>query len=99
MIVEALDRKWTVNEITLKEKRELHRKNVVVWEKVNNPEAESDPGEWIDLLDEVMEKAGLNEKSLVDKEGNSLSMADIDSVLLAIFLEYVGGPGPKESGG
>jgi|TARA_R100001530_G_scaffold52666_2_gene38862 hypothetical protein len=99
MIVEALGKKWDINDITLEEKRALHKKNVIIWHNATGEETKlRDPGAWIDLLDEVREIAGLVEKDLIDKRGNALSMADIDTVCLAIFTEYVGGPSPKESG-
>ena len=99
MIVEALGKEWDVNDITLEAKRALHKKNVIIWHSATGEDAKlRDPGAWMDLLDEVREVAGINEKDLVDKKGNPLSMPDIDTLCLAIFTEYVGGPSPKESG-
>lgn len=99
MIVEALGKEWDVNDITLEAKRALHKKNVIIWHSTTGEDAKlRDPGAWMDMLDEVRETAGLNEKDLVDKKGKPLSMPDIDTLCLAIFTEYVGGPSPKESG-
>ena len=99
MIVEALGKEWDVNDITLEAKRALHKKNVIIWHSPADQEIGLyDPGAWMDLLDEVREIAGLAEKDLVDKKGKPLSMRDLDTLCLAIFTEYVGGPSPKESG-
>lgn len=99
MKVESLGKEWDVNDITLEQKREIHKKNVIIWHSSTNKEVGlKDPGAWIDLLDEVREISGIAEKDLVDVSGNPLSMADLDTLSLAIFTEYVGGPSPKESG-
>ena len=80
MIVKALDREWDVNDCSYKERRELHSKNAKVWWN-----DKQDIEAYYDLLEKVGEIAGLNEK---DFEG--MDMVDVDLVLQAIFIEYLG---------
>ena len=80
MIVKALDREWDVNDCSYKERRELHAKNAKVWWN-----DKQDIEAYYDLLEKVGEIAGLNEK---DFEG--IDMVDVDLVLQAVFIEYLG---------
>jgi hypothetical protein len=80
MIVEALDKEWNVNDCTYKQRRELHALNAKVWWK-----DDQDVSAYYELLDKVSEIAGLGEDDFKDME-----MSDVDIVLQAIFIDYLG---------
>ena len=80
MIVEALDKEWNVNDCTYKQRRELHALNAKVWW-----EGKQDVSAYYELLDKVSEIAGLGEDDFKDME-----MSDVDIVLQAIFIDYLG---------
>jgi len=80
MKVKALDREWEVKDITFAQKRKLHALNASVFWK-GEPSSDS----YYDLLDLVLEYSGLKESDFKD-----LSMVEIDQVLQAILIEYLG---------
>ena len=80
MIVKALDKEWSVNDCTYKQRRELHALNAKVWW-----EGKQDVGAYYELLDKVSEIAGLGENDFED-----MRMSDIDIVLQTIFIDYLG---------
>jgi len=70
----------------------------MIWNDEKGQIKLTEPGAWIDLMDEVREISGLKEEDLIDIDKKPLSMANIDTLCLAIFTEYVGGPSPKDLG-
>jgi hypothetical protein len=80
MIVKELDRDWDVENPTFKQRRELHKLNARVW---RSGEMETDA--YYDLLERVREISGLK-----DRDFEGLSMVEVDQVLQAIFIEYLG---------
>ena len=79
MIVKALGKEWDVNDCTYKQRRELHALNAKVWWDGQDVDA------YYVLLEKVGNIAGLGEDDFKD-----ISMADIDQVLQAIFIDYLG---------
>ena len=79
MIVKALGKEWEVNDCTYKQRRELHALNAKVWWDGQDVDA------YYKLLEKVSDIAGLSEDDFKD-----ISMADIDQVLQAIFIDYLG---------
>ena len=79
MIVKALEKEWDVNDCTYKQRRELHALNSKVWWDGQDVDA------YYILLEKVGDIAGLGEDDFKD-----ISMADIDQVLQAIFIDYLG---------
>jgi len=79
MIVKALGKEWDVNDCTYKQRRELHALNAKVWWDGQDVDA------YYKLLEKVSDIAGLSEDDFKD-----ISMADIDQVLQAIFIDYLG---------
>tara|TARA_R100000049_G_C1895219_1_gene46963 strand:- start:120 stop:383 length:264 start_codon:yes stop_codon:yes gene_type:complete len=79
MIVKALGKEWNVNDCTYKQRRELHALNAKVWWDGQDVDA------YYKLLEKVSDIAGLSEDDFKD-----ISMADIDQVLQAIFIDYLG---------
>jgi hypothetical protein len=78
MIVKALGKEWNVNDCTHPERRNLHYLNLEVW--VDGKQNIKAYGE---LLDEVERISGLSEDHFKE-----MSMAEIDQVLQAIFIDY-----------
>ena len=80
MKVKALGEEYQVNEITYKERRDLHRLNAkAFWDGKINPD------NYYDVLEKVAEISGLGEKDFKD-----LSMVEIDQVLQEVFTQYMG---------
>jgi len=79
MIVKALEKEWDVNDCTYKQRRELHALNSKVWWDGQDVDA------YYTLLEKVGDIAGLGEDDFKD-----MGMADIDQVLQAIFIDYLG---------
>jgi hypothetical protein len=79
MIVKALGKEWDVNDCTYKQRRELHALNAKVWWDGQDVDA------YYELLDKVSNIAGLGEDDFKD-----MSMGEIDQVLQAIFIDYLG---------
>tara|TARA_Y100000310_G_scaffold298579_1_gene332630 strand:+ start:240 stop:503 length:264 start_codon:yes stop_codon:yes gene_type:complete len=79
MIVKALGKEWNVNDCTYKQRRELHALNAKVWWDGQDVDA------YYKLLEKVSDIAGLSEDDFKD-----ITMADIDQVLQAIFIDYLG---------
>ena len=79
MIVKALGKEWDVNDCTYKQRRELHALNAKVWWDGQDVDA------YYNLLDKVSNIAGLGEDEFKD-----MGMAEIDQVLQAIFIDYLG---------
>ena len=79
MIVKALGKEWNVNDCTYKQRRELHALNAKVWWDGQDVDA------YYKLLEKVSDIAGLSEDDFKD-----ISMADIEQVLQAIFIDYLG---------
>ena len=79
MIVKALGKEWDVNDCTYKQRRELHALNAKVWWDGQDVDA------YYKLLEKVSDIAGLSEDDFKD-----ITMADIDQVLQAIFIDYLG---------
>jgi hypothetical protein len=80
MKVNALDRDWEVRDITYSQKRELHAMNAKVWWA-----GKQDVEAYYKLLGKVEEYSGLGPKDF-----DGLSMVEIDQVLQAVFIEYLG---------
>ena len=78
MIVKALGKEWNVNDCTHRERRNLHFLNLEIW--VDGKQNVKAYGK---LLDEVERISGLSEDHF-----KGMSMADIDKVLQAIFIDY-----------
>jgi len=79
MIVKALGKEWDVNDCTYKQRRELHALNAKVWWDGQDVDT------YYVLLDKVSNIAGLGEDDFKD-----MSMTEIDQVLQAIFINYLG---------
>jgi len=79
MIVKALGKEWDVNDCTYKQRRELHALNAKVWWDGQDVDA------YYELLDKVSNIAGLGEDDFKD-----IGMSEIDQVLQAIFIDYLG---------
>ena len=90
MVVKVGKKEWDVNDCTYAERRELHKLNAKVWWG-GKMEVES----YYNVLEKVGEIAGLGENDFKD-----MGMPEVDSVLQAVFLEYLGlEPSKKDSGG
>ena len=85
MKVKMFDKEWEVKNPTYKEKRELWKLNTMTFEgdKMNQDK-------YFELLDKVEEISGLQPEDYINKKGNPLNMANIDSLLQQIFLSYIG---------
>ena len=80
MKIEAVKRSWNINDITYKQRRELHALNADVWW-----DGKMDVSKYYTLLEKVSDIAGFDEKQLAD-----LSMSEIDAVLQECFMNYLG---------
>ena len=90
MTIKVDGKEYIINECTYAERRELHKLNHMVWFG-----GEMDVDLWYKSLERVGEIAGLGE---VEFQG--MEMPEIDKVLQAVFLEYLGiDPAKKDSGG
>lgn len=85
MKVKMFDKEWEVKNPTYKEKRELWKLNTMtfVGDKINQDK-------YFELLDKVEEISGLQPEDYINKKGDALNMANIDSLLQQIFLSYIG---------
>ena len=81
MKIQAVKKEWVINECTYGERRELQRMNAKAFWNPKKPDLDS----YYDMLNRVSEIAGLGEK-----EFKGISMTDVDEVLQACFMEYVG---------
>jgi len=84
MKVKALDREFEVKDLTFAQKRGLHAKNTGIFWGSSKVE-EMDSEKYYELLELVLELSGLGEDDLKD-----LSMSEIDRVLQAVLMEYLG---------
>ena len=90
MIVKVGKKEWDVKDCTYAERRELHKLNAKVWW-----EGKMDVEAYYEVLEKVSMIAGLGENNFKD-----MGMAEVDEVLQAVFLEYMGiEPAKKDSGG
>jgi|TARA_X000001388_G_scaffold69771_1_gene58473 hypothetical protein len=90
MTIKVDGKEYIINECTYAERRELHKLNAMTWW-----EGKMDVDAYYAVLERVGEIAGLGE---VEFQG--MEMPDIDKVLQAVFLEYLGiDPAKKDSGG
>ena len=85
MKVKMFDKEWEVKNPTYKEKRELWKLNTMTFvsDKINQDK-------YFELLDKVEEISGLQPEDYINKKGDALNMANIDSLLQQIFLSYIG---------
>ncbi len=91
MIVKVGKKDWDINDCTYAERRELHKLNAKVWWDSGKMDVLS----YYDVLEKVGAIAGLGENDFKDME-----MPEVDEVLQAIFLEYLGiEPAKKRTGG
>jgi len=90
MTIEVEGKKYQINECTYAERRELHKLNAKTWWK-----GEMDVDAYYGVLERVSEIAGLGEDNFKDME-----MPEVDKVLQAVFLQYLGiEPAKKNTGG
>ena len=85
MKVKMLNKEWEVNNPTYKEKRELWKLNTMTFD-----EGKINQDKYFQLLERVEEITGLKPEDYINKKGNPLNMANIDSLLQQIFLSYIG---------
>ena len=78
MIVKALEKEWEVKDCTRQERRDLHFLNMEVWIS-----GKQDIKAYKILLNEIEKISGLK-----DNDFDGISMADTDTLLQAIFLDY-----------
>ena len=78
-------KEWKIKNIAYKEKRKLWHGSIKAFDG-NNVKQD----EYFALMGLVEEASGLKEKDYVDKDKNSLSMADIDLLLQEVFTYYMG---------
>ena len=90
MIIKINEKEWDVIDCTYAQRRELHKLNAKFrWD------VKMDVESYYDVLQKVGDIAGLGENDFKD-----MQMAQVDEVLQAIFLEYLGiEPAKKDSGG
>ena len=90
MVVKVGKKEWDVNDCTYAERRELHKLNAKVWW-----DGKMEVELYYNVLEKVGEIAGLGENDFKD-----MGMPEVDSILQAVFLEYLGlVPSKKDSGG
>lgn len=85
MKVKMFDKEWEVKNPTYKEKRELWKLNTMTFD-----EGKINQDKYFELLDKVEEISGLQPEDYINKKGDALNMANIDSLLQQIFLSYIG---------
>ena len=85
MKVKMFDKEWEVKNPTYKEKRELWKLNTMTFD-----EGKINQDKYFQLLERVEEITGLKPEDYVNKNGDELAMANIDSLLQQIFLSYIG---------
>jgi|TARA_Y100000033_G_C2705761_1_gene90871 hypothetical protein len=85
MKVKFLDKEWDINNPTYKEKRELWKLNSLSWQN-----GELNQEEYFKLLDKTEDISGLSPDDYTNKDGDPLSMGEIDLVLQHILLNYLG---------
>jgi|TARA_R110001599_G_scaffold142523_1_gene323138 hypothetical protein len=85
MKVKMFDKEWEVKNPTYKEKRELWKLNTMTFD-----EGKINQDKYFQLLERVEEITGLKPEDYVNKNGDELAMAKIDSLLQQIFLSYIG---------
>ncbi len=88
MIVKLDKKEYDVKDCTYKQRRKLHKLNALVWWG-----GEIDVEKYYDLLEVVQDISGLTESDF-----KGLEMSQIDQVLQAVFVNYLG-LGKKELGG
>ena len=88
MIVKVDKKEYDVKDCTYKQRRKLHKLNALVWWG-----GEIDVEKYYDLLEVVQDISGLAESDF-----KGLEMSQIDQVLQAVFVNYLG-LGKKELGG
>ena len=90
MVIKVEKKEWNVKDCTYAERRELHKLNAKVWW-----EGKMDVEAYYEVLEKVGAIAGLGENDFKD-----MDMPQVDQVLQAVFLEYLGvEPAIKDSGG
>ncbi len=90
MIVKVNKKDWDVKDCTYGQRRELHKMNAKVWW-----DGQMDVESYYNVLEKVGEIAGLGENDFT-----GMDMPEVDAVLQAVFLEYLGiEPSKKDSGG
>lgn len=90
MIVKVNKKDWDVKDCTYGQRRELHKMNAKVWW-----DGQMDVESYYNVLEKVGEIAGLGENDF-----KGMDMPEVDAVLQAVFLEYLGiEPSKKDSGG
>jgi len=85
MKVKMFNKEWEVKNPTYKEKRELWKLNTMTFD-----EGKINQDKYFQLLERVEEITGLKPEDYVNKNGDELAMANIDSLLQQIFLSYMG---------
>jgi len=85
MKVKMFNKEWEVKNPTYKEKRELWKLNTMTFD-----EGKINQDKYFQLLERVEEITGLKPEDYVNKNGDELAMAKIDSLLQQIFLSYIG---------
>tara|TARA_X000001382_G_scaffold123116_1_gene106604 strand:+ start:5326 stop:5604 length:279 start_codon:yes stop_codon:yes gene_type:complete len=85
MKVIFLDKEWEVKNPTYKEKRELWKQNSISWK-----DGELKQEEYFELLNSTEDITGLSPEDYTKKDGEPLSMTEIDLLLQQILLNYLG---------
>ena len=80
MIVRVDKKEYDVKDCTYKQRRKLHKLNALVWWG-----GEMDVEKYYDLLEQVQDISGLTESDF-----KGLEMSQIDQVLQAVFVNYLG---------
>jgi hypothetical protein len=80
MIVKLDKKEYDVKDCTYKQRRKLHKLNALVWWG-----GEIDVEKYYDLLEVVQDISGLAESDF-----KGLEMSQIDQVLQAVFVNYLG---------
>ena len=80
MIVKVDKKEYDVKDCTYKQRRKLHKLNALVWWG-----GEMDVEKYYDLLEQVQDISGLAESDF-----KGLEMSQIDQVLQAVFVNYLG---------
>ena len=80
MIVKVDKKEYDVKDCTYKQRRKLHKLNALVWWG-----GEIDVEKYYDLLEVVQDISGLAESDF-----KGLEMSQIDQVLQAVFVNYLG---------